>query len=270
MSDTFTHSTPRPSLSCPALPCRITHPNKARLPSVLWDFLGSTIWAGIKVGGDVSRLLRSYDGAQRLRTADLSKVDRDGHKFSSLSEVVEWACGKPMDKALQTSDWEHRLLTTAQKTYATLDVVAPLVAVHKFAVEGFVATVRHHFEGGRFVRRPFVQLLRLRDAAQSSAVAASVAILTSDTASPAKPNERTLSEGARPTYLLPSPGPEPAPFYPCHRTDRADASPRGDAGQRVWGQEGRLLQGCRGGPRPVREEWEGVSWLRCSMARWRQ
>ena len=46
---------------------------------------------------------------------------------------MEWATGFPLNKDFQTSNWNLEPLTYEQKMYASLDVLAPLLVVQKFA-----------------------------------------------------------------------------------------------------------------------------------------
>eukprot|EP00892_Ulva_mutabilis_P005724 jgi/Ulvmu1/3523/UM163_0004.1 len=97
---------------------------------------------GLELAGDLRKLTKSYPSVAAfqivLRTLDLRglwdvyalrtgvprRVNGNRKGLSGLSEAV---LGKPMDKAMQTSDWSRRPLSPQQLHYAALDAA---VQVH--------------------------------------------------------------------------------------------------------------------------------------------
>ncbi|KAL0033286.1 hypothetical protein WJX77_001863 [Trebouxia sp. C0004] len=99
----------------------------------------SIVKLGCRLSDDVSKLHRSYPGMQAFQQA-LALLDLTGpwslymQTYNSqelqgrrrgapvgLSNMAHSLLGKPLNKAMQMSDWEHRPLSSKQTEYAALD-----------------------------------------------------------------------------------------------------------------------------------------------------
>mmetsp|Transcript_9231 Transcript_9231/g.27317 ORF Transcript_9231/g.27317 Transcript_9231/m.27317 type:complete len:132 (+) Transcript_9231:127-522(+) len=105
---------------------------------------------GFAAGGDLGGIARGYPALQccaralpvvdvrdqearrRAQRGGLSK--KQAQQGLSLSSLAEQYLGRPINKALQVSDWTRRPLSAAQEQYAALDAWVPL-RVHEVMTE---------------------------------------------------------------------------------------------------------------------------------------
>ena len=135
---------------------RLVHPDKVSLPTLLVTVLTQYVFAGVGIGGDVTRLHRAYNNMPRVRVIDLAANGSPARALGTqLSNVVEWATKKPLDKHCQRSKWDERPLAAPQVDYAALDVLAPLLVVETLAKQRRTLRV---YEAGNGSKGPSKQV----------------------------------------------------------------------------------------------------------------
>ncbi|ETK78100.1 hypothetical protein L915_15835 [Phytophthora nicotianae] len=114
------------------------HDNDLLFDSFLPRLLTSPQWLKLGFGfdSDLKVLHQTFPERQSFTGVspflDLNTLElTSGPINSGLSQCVHHVLGKPLDKRMQLSDWEHRPLSQEQKNYAALDALCLVHIVRK-------------------------------------------------------------------------------------------------------------------------------------------